>query len=358
MPPRQSIAGSSGPHKPSVTTPCVRLGPLVGVPALLRSLGCDPQPPIAQAGFTLAQFADPDLRIPFLPASSLLAHCVAATGCDHFGLLLGERSVPSHLGIAGYLLQSAPDVRSALRGLLDFLELHDEGGDPTLVTEHDVTLLGYAIHLPDVEAQEQIYDLSAAMIYKILRGLCGDDWRPREVLIMRRPPKSPARYRQFFDAPVRFSSDQTAVAFASHWLDHRLSTNDPLLHHHLEQEALALRAARDQELAGRLRRLLHQCLVSGECSAARLARLLGMHERTLNRRLETEGTSFRRELDRVRFTVARQLLTGTNASLVEIAVALGYADGSSFSHAFKRWSGATPARWRKAVTEADMATAD
>ena len=214
MPPHQPIPGAFGPHTPLDAVPCVRLGPLVGIPAVLQSLGCEPRPLIEKAGFTLAQFADPDLRIPFLPASRLLAQCVAATGCDHFGLLLGERSAPSHLGIAGYLLQSAPDVRIALRGLLDFLELHDEGGVATLCTDREVTLLGYAIHLPGVEAQEQIYDLSAAMIYKILRGLCGDDWRPREVLIMRRPPEAPARYQQFFDAPVRFGSDQTAVAFA------------------------------------------------------------------------------------------------------------------------------------------------
>jgi AraC-like DNA-binding protein len=358
MTPRHPIPGSSGQRKPLGATPCVRLGPLVGIPAVLHSLGCEPRPLIEKAGFTLAQFADPDLRIPFVQGSRLLAQCAAATGCEHFGLLLGERSAPSHLGIAGYLLQSAPDVRTALRGLLEFLELHDEGGVATLVTDPEVTLLGYAIHLPGVEAQEQIYDLSAAMIYKIMRGLCGDDWRPGGVLIMRRPPEAPARYQQFFDAPVRFGSDQTALAFATHWLDHCLPTSDPLLHNHLEQEAVALRAAQDQALAGRLRRLLHQCLVSGGCSASRLAQLLGVHERTLNRQLEAEGTSFRRELDRVRFTAARQLLTATDASLLEIAVALGYADGSSFSHAFKRWSGATPARWRKAVTEADTASAD
>ncbi len=71
-----------------------------------------------------------------------------------------------------------------------------------------------------------------------------------------------------------------------------------------------------------------------------------MHERTLNRRLEAEGTNFRHELEKVRYAVAQQLLSATNANLSEISVSLGYADSSAFIHAFKRWSGVTPALWR------------
>ena len=62
------------------------------------------------------------------------------------GLLLGERSAPSLLGLAGFLLRTAPDVGSALRSLLRHLDLHDQGGLVTFEVSGGVAMFGYAIH--------------------------------------------------------------------------------------------------------------------------------------------------------------------------------------------------------------------
>ena len=329
--------------------PCshtVRIGPLVSIPAILRSLGCEPEPIITRSGFKLEQFADPDVRIPYITASKLLARCVAATGCEHFGLLIGNRADPSHLGIAGYLVRCAPDVGAALRCLVKYLDLHDQGGVPTLTALGDRTMLGYAIHLPGVAATDQIYDLSLANACNIMRALCGTDWNPTEVFMMRRPPRDLTHYKRHFHAPLRFNADENVIVFPSRWLSHQLPTADPLLQHHLEMEADELHARLEDDLTGTLRCLLRQCLMSRQCTAANIASQLGMHERTLSRRLQAEGTSFRHEHEQVRYTVSQQLLSGTTATLAEIATSLGYADASAFSRAFKQWSDITPAQWR------------
>ena len=125
----------------------VRVGPLMGLPGLLRDLGSDPEPVFAAAGFNTDQFADPDFEIPFVAGSRLLARCVAATGCGHLGLLLGERADPSSLGIAGFMLRTAPDVGSALRALANYLDLHDRGAVVTLASKESEISLSYAIHL-------------------------------------------------------------------------------------------------------------------------------------------------------------------------------------------------------------------
>jgi len=324
----------------------VRVGPLMSIPAILRDFGCEPGPILASLGFKPTQFEDPDIRIPYVAASKLLARCVAATGCRHFGLLVGERAGPSSLGIAGFMLRTAPDVGTALRGLVRHLDLHDQGGVPTLITSGGVTLLGYVIYQPGVAAAEQIYDLSMTIACNIIRALCGASWNPTEVLLSRRPPRDSAPYRRFFRAPVRFGEDQSAVAFPTRWLDHRLPSADPLLHRHLEREAGERHAYEDANLVGALRRLLRQCLSTQKCSITDVARQLDMHERTLNRRLRAEGTTFRRELEEIRYGVAQRFLTEGAAPLAEIATVLDYADASAFSRAFKRWSGITPGEWR------------
>ncbi len=209
-----------------------------------------------------------------------------------------------------------------------------------------VTQLGYAIHLPGAEATDQIYDLSIAVACNIMRGLCTEEWNPTEVLLSHRRPQDLAPYRRFFRAPIRFNADQCAVVFPTSWLDHRIPSADALLHRHLEREAAELHVLQKTNIVGDLRRLLRKSLMTGKCTAVDIARQLRMHERTLNRRLREEGTSFHQELDDIRYAIARQYLTESSMPLARIAKALNYADTSAFSRAFKRWAEMTPSQWR------------
>jgi AraC-like DNA-binding protein len=324
----------------------VRVGPLMSVPALLRKFDCSPEKILGEAGLNLAQFEDPDTEISFLAGSKMLARCVAATGCQHFGLLMGERAGSSSLGLAGFILRFAPNVGAALQALLRHLDLHDTGGAPVVTAQGEVSSLGYVIYLPGVEAADQIYDLSTAMTCNIMRDLCGQSWNPTQVLLARRRPPDLTPYKRFFRAPLRFDAEQNAVTFPTQLLDHPLTSGDPALFHHLEKEANELHDSHPLSTTGLVHRLLRQSLANGHFTASDIARQLGMHERTMQRRLEKEGTTFRRELEGIRYEVARQLLSKSKTSLSGIAKALGYAEASTFIRSFRRWSGTTPAQWR------------
>ncbi|MFK7845097.1 MAG: AraC family transcriptional regulator [Rhodothermales bacterium] len=325
----------------------VRVGPLMGLPALVRELGFDPDPLFASSGFNPSQFSDPDTEVSFVSAGKLLARCVTETGCVHLGLLLGERVHPSSLGIAGFMLQAASDVGSALRDLVQYLDLHDRGAVVSLDTsDQNAILLGYNISLSGVEALDQINDLAMVVACNIMRNLCGTKWNPTEVLLSRPPPKELTSYRRVFRAPIRFDMGQSAIVFPERWMDYSITSADSLLHHHLEKEATELHPHRQVILAVELRRLLRKALVTRNIGAADIAKQLQMHERTLNRRLSEGGTSYRQELEKVRYEIARQLLTDNEMPLTQIAAALNYSDSTAFSRAFKGWSGNTPSEWR------------
>ncbi|MGO9943533.1 MAG: helix-turn-helix transcriptional regulator, partial [Rhodoblastus sp.] len=66
----------------------------------------------------------------------------------------------------------------------------------------------------------------------------------------------------------------------------------------------------------------------------------------LNRRLSAEGRTFRQLANEARFVVAQQLLAGTRMPVTSVALALGYADASAFTHAFQRTVGLAPSEWR------------
>ena len=334
------------PGRPIPGDSIVRVGPLMGMVAVMRELGADPEAVFEGSGYTIAQFADPDSELPYATGSRFLARCANATKCPHFGLLVGTRAHPSCLGIAGFLLLNCPDIGTALRSLVQNLDLHDRGGIPTLLIEDDSTQFGYAIHQTNVEAAEHIYDVSIAFACNIMRDFCGGNWNPAEVLLSRRRPPDTAPYRQFYRAPLRFNADRNAIVFPSRWLDHKIPGANALLHRHLEREANELHALQVATIIGDTRRLLRTSLITGNCTINDIARKLCMHERTLHRRLCAEGTSFQRELDAVRHDFALQLLAGSAMPIARIAAMLNYAGVGSFNRAFKRWTGLTPARWR------------
>jgi AraC-like DNA-binding protein len=74
-----------------------------------------------------------------------------------------------------------------------------------------------------------------------------------------------------------------------------------------------------------------------------------MHPRTLDRHLESYNINFRQLSNDTLFALACQLLKNTTLDIEQISTTLGYARTSSFSRAFKRWSGKTPNLWRKVV---------
>lgn len=325
----------------------IRVSPLMNLPEILCEFGCDPQDVLAKSGFTLEQFKEPDTEISYAAGSKLLANCIAVTGTQHLGLLIGERANMSTLGIAGFIARSASTVGAGLRDLVHNLDLHDQGGSPTLQTRGSVTLLGYCVHQPGAEALDLIYDIALAQACNILRDLAGANLNLSEVMLSRRAPRDLAPYRRFFRAPLRFDSEQNAVVFPTCWLDHPLTSADPLLHHHLVKEANELHNQRPGDTIEIMRRLLRKSLPSRKIALNHIASQLCLHERTLLRRLHESGTNYRRELETVRYEVARQMLAESRTTLPKISNSLGYTDVSTFIRAFKRWSGMTPAQWRE-----------
>lgn len=326
----------------------LRVGPLMNLPQLVEELGCNPAPVFASLGFDFTQFADPDFEIPFIPASRLLSRCAAATGCDHLGLLLGERAAISSLGITGFLLQCAPTVKVALESLLRHLDLNERGGITTLVAKAGTVQLGYQIILPEASGKAQIYDLAMTYACRLMRSLCGQQWTPTELLMSRQPPRQLAPYRQVFKSRLRFNECHNALVFDADWLDQPIAGADPLLFQYLEQKAEDIHARHLPDIVDDLQILLRRSLAAQHCSVAKISRQLGMHERSLNRYLKAAGTSFRHELGRVRYELAREMLANSTMQAAQIADALDYADTTSFSRAFKHWSGLTPTDWRSA----------
>jgi AraC-like DNA-binding protein len=326
----------------------VRIGGSLAIPAILRSLGADPAEVLAEAGVDLALFDDPENLISFAARGRLMAHCVARTGCRHFGLLVGQENGLRSLGLVGLLVRYSPDVGTALRSLIRYMHLHVRSAVTALAVDGGVASFSYDIVEPNVEAHDQTGDGAMAAYYNGLRELCGPDWKPLEVCFAHRMPADVGPYRRYFRVPLRFDAEQYALRFSAYWLNRRLPETDPDLLRLLQSQIDVLEARTGEALPDQLRRVLHAGIFTGHASTDDIARLLSMTSRSLNRRLNAFGTSFQELLDETRFEIARQMLEDSAMEAGQIAELLGYAAPGVFTRAFRRWSGTTPAQWRAA----------
>jgi AraC-like DNA-binding protein len=177
-----------------------------------------------------------------------------------------------------------------------------------------------------------------------VRELCGSGWEPAEVLIPHSAPRDARHYRNLFHVLPRFDSEYAALRFRASWMDRPVLGADRERRRQAEENL----AACAPSLLQHVYRALRVQLLMGECSGNNVASALTMHRRTLNRRLQEQGTTFQHCLDQVRFEVACQLLSTSHVSLDDVAATLGYASVSPFMRTFRRWSGTTPAQWRRA----------
>lgn len=341
--PRVADARSPGAAGVDATS---RISALVVLPQVLRDLGFEPAAVLDGTGFDPSYFTDPDLPIQYRAGARLLKHCGAVTRCDHLGLLIGQRVDSKILGLPGLLMASAKDVGAGLRELAQYMDLHDRGVVVTLEEEGETALLCSTV-VATVEDVDPMNDMAMALASNLMRGFCGQDWNPDEVLLPRRPPAEPRPWERLFRAPVHFGAERCGMRFPAHWLSLSVPAANPVLHQLLQREAERLHSLQGAGLAHEVKRMVRATASNPPSSASRVARLFGVHERTLHRRLQASGVNFRQLRDEVLYDMSQQILSTTSMRLTEVAAALGYAEDSAFIHAFTRWSGRTPDLWRR-----------
>ncbi len=335
-----------------------RVGFLVVVPQLLREFGIDPPSLLAAVGLAPSALDDPEQVIPYLAMGRLIEACAVRSGCQHFGLLTGERAGTLSLGLIGDLMRSAPTLGVALRDLVRHQHRHSHGSIVYLLDHGDNALFGYAILQPDMAGAVQIYDGSMAIAFSIIRRAVGTAASEDLTVFLSRPkPVALEPYRRCFGASMQFDSEHTGVLVPRSWMDRPAAGADPLKRQALEKGASTYWKAGDFDVLTRIRRTLAEGLLTGEIGSDAVTRLLGISQRTLRRRLDEHQTSFQQVLDETRFEWAKQLLSNTDLGIGQIALVLRYSDPSVFTRAFARWSGLPPSEWKTQVRAAPSDTA-
>ena len=189
-------------------------------------------------------------------------------------------------------------------------------------------------------------DLGA--VRRLLDDMVSGVFPIREIHAALPAPRDPERYARALAAPVRFEAARTRIVFSPGWQELSMPYGNPILEEAYGRQCrelvdeLALVSSEVEQVID----LLVRCRGTWPTIEETAGRI-SLSPRTLRRRLERQGTSYRSLLEEVRKRQAEELLTGTRLSVEQIADSLGYAETASFTHAFKRWTGRAPREFRQ-----------
>jgi AraC-like DNA-binding protein len=303
---------------------------------------------LAELNVSADRLSDPSARLSFARMAALIERAIELTGEPALGAFLGWNTAISHYGALGFAALSAPTLGDAIQIGVRFQSLITSIARLNLEVSGDVATIELEELHPFGSVREFLVLNVLIALARTGEGLTGLTLPGRIELAFPEPAYF-AKFPREQAANLVCDQPRHRLVFGAAHLDLPITTADPAAY----RTALELceRQLVEREpgalLVQRVQRLLFAA-DGGVQAPSRIARSLGMAERTLKRKLAEQGTSYTDLLDRHRHTRALELLR-TDATIEEVADRLGYSDAANFTRAFRRWTGKSPRALRKAA---------
>lgn len=312
----------------------------LGIDEIFAGTGIDPF--ILQEEKPVAEFAS---------IASFFEKWSDLTGNDLLGFQRGQTSEMRRSGLICYVGLSSPTTLDFYKNIARYRRVFSDVMEIDTERLASDGVLSWYFNVPSSVARRQYVEFGASGIVASLRRNVNRRVTPDYVTFKHVRKTNRAAFEDFFGCDVRFGARTNAMKLKASDLALPLSTADNELYSVLTQycdDVLRRQSKRAPDLIVDVERAIVDRLAVGEASQNKVAVALGMSARTLSRRLAKEGTTFFRTLEELRKSLAVNYLKDSDLVLAEISFLLGYSGLSSFSEAFKRWTGQSPGQFRNA----------
>jgi len=318
-----------------------------GIVNMLESQGLDVRALFDELGMDMSALSRAEARFPTEKVSLLWQLAAARSGNPFIALTPPRMAQLAGFEVLGYAMASCPTLLAGLERLARYLRVVSEAASASLEQDGDECRLVFELFGGERAVPPQRFEFDMLTFLAFCRWVTGDEVHPRRVELAQPAPLVLQPYIDAFQCPLEFDAPAYTVRFASADLVRPLPTSNPLLaevHERLLGERLDQLG--NTQISHRARELIAKKLPEGEPKREEIASTLCMSERTLQRRLQDEGTSFHQLLDSTRRELAQQYLQRRHVSLSEAAYLLGFSDQSIFHRACKRWFDSSPGQIR------------
>ena len=313
----------------------------------IESYGIDPALLFAAENIDIRLPIDPCLRVPYVKIDRLRARAEKLCGDEAFGLRSALVYLPSQLGALGYACQASLTLRKACLRLERFIRVINDKAEARVEDQGTCMLVRLRLNLPS-QCRFARDDGALASLTRMCRMISGDKFRLQAVNFKHSEPRDMKPYFEFFACELNFDQAENELLIPLSMADEILPGASPELALLNDQVVIKRLARIDREdIVARLQAVLMDQLPGGNVSDELVADALHMSVRTMHRKLAEVNNNFRTILVEMRRSLAEQYILDNSLTLTEISLLLGFSEPSSFSRAFKNWTGATPSEVRQ-----------
>lgn len=286
---------------------------------------------------------DPEAWVPARVWHDVWVRVVALTGQPALGLYAAQGIDPGYFGVIEYAAGACGTVGEAIPTAARYFRLANTWGRVDVTREAGVVRVARHI-LGGDELPPQAAEFALVAMVRVFRRVAARPVPIARVTFRHAAPADAAPHRAFFQCPVVFGAREDAVEVPLAATDIPMRAPDPLLRARIEAHGEALLGVLDDAGAPAavvVRHELARRLHAGLPTLDAVARRLGQSRRSLQRRLQDEGTSYREVCESLLRGLAERYLRAEMAP-GEVAFLLGYSEVSAFHRAFRGWTGMTP----------------
>ena len=313
----------------------------------IEDYGIDPVALFTKHGACSGKMLDPNARYKFQKVDGIMAEAATLSGDPFFGLKEAEYLLPTHIGPLGFAWLASKNLHAALDRLHRFSRLISATSQVELDEVGSDLLVSFDVGSPSKNAYQRD-SANLALLTKMCRLIHSEDWHPTKVSIIHAEPEDTSYFYAYFRCPVEFSAKQNGLYVNKQEADAQLTgSNDQLaqLNDHIVVRYLA--SIDRDDIINQTKVAIMERLGEGGVTENCVADTLFMSTRSLNRKLSAEDSSFKSLLMEIRTELADQYINDPTLTLTEISYMLGFSEVSSFSRAYRRWTGESPSSARK-----------
>ena len=326
----------------------------------LRDEGVSSKEALAGIDISEAQLCSPAVRVSANEVIQSYCNAIRLSRNPHFSYQTGLRFHVSTYGMYGFAILSSTDFRRTMAFAVEYHQLAAPLVDIQFSEQDKVavwTMSPFPFPQVDAPLYKFIVELQAGVHLSLHRDFMGQSFRASELHFTFGRPRGAKSNVEVFGCPVLYGQPENRLLFDLDWLNAPPNFGNEVTYSEVLQlcDRLLSELKLNTGVAGKVRQIFVSRL--GQPTRFELvAERLRMSPRTLRRKLEQEGTSFRELIDELRAHAAIKYVRDTDLTVEDIAYALGFSDAAAFRHAFRRWTKSAPNEYRRGRIDIEPAS--